>query len=88
MPSKNIPYDPVPPYDLEDIEASASTGPSQPQQPVDTSSNENESGNVVDLHKEMPGRLTQRECCNYGLAYFITAVVGLIIIVAIIVKRR
>jgi hypothetical protein len=85
MPNKSIPYDPVPPYDLEDVEASASTAPSQPQ-PADAPSNEAEAGNVVELQRER--RLSQRECCNYGLAYFITAVVGVIIIVSIIVKRR
>jgi hypothetical protein len=88
MPNKNIPYDPVPPYDLEDVEASASAGPSQQQDSADAPSNEEESANVVELHKERPGRLTQRECCNYGLAYFISAIVGVIIIVAVIMKKR
>jgi hypothetical protein len=88
MSNKNITYDPVPPYDLDDIEAaSGSTQPPAGSAPTNDSDDEPQTANVVELHGERRGRLSQRECCNFAFAYFLTAVIGIIICVSIIAKR-
>jgi hypothetical protein len=90
MSNKNVRYDPLPPYDLNDIEASSATP--QPQD-ADTSAqvpeNEVQLGeNVVELHEERHGRMSQRECCRWAFLYFFTAIVALVIVIPIVARRK
>jgi hypothetical protein len=82
------PYDPVPPYDLDDVEANAesTSRPSNPPQLLHTDDDvelhsEHES-NVVEPRLERgrgrAGKLTERECCDYAFLYFKTAVAGIV----------
>jgi hypothetical protein len=74
-------YDPVPPYDLQDIEAAASSNPSD-SQPEDV-----QPASVITAVTEPSGRagkLTEKECCAYAFGYFLTSVIGLVLIVLII----
>lgn len=85
------PYDPVPPYDLDDVEANAADHlPSTHALPLDTTSGANDVGeggsgsNVVEPNAERrrgggrEGKLTERECCDYAFLYFKTVVVGVV----------
>ncbi|KAF2422638.1 hypothetical protein EJ08DRAFT_701593 [Tothia fuscella] len=87
MSSKNIRYEPLPPYDAEDIEAATASAPaSQIEAQERNPETERQQSNLVELQEERPGRLTQRECCQFAFLYFLTAVIGLIVIAAIIAK--
>jgi hypothetical protein len=84
------PYDPVPPYDLDDIEANAESYHHPRTQPHTTSNSPNdvdgqreEDSNVVDpssRRKQRPVRMTQKECCDYSFLYLKTVVVGVVAI--------
>jgi hypothetical protein len=78
--NKNPVYDPVPPYDLHDVEASSS----EPQ-PTNTENDEDE--NIIEVHEERPRRMTQQECCRFGLLYFLITVVGIIIVTSLITRK-
>jgi hypothetical protein len=82
------PYDPVPPYDLDDVEANAESPhaahPSNPPQlhTADDVEHQGEGGsNVVEPgsrgHQRL-GKLTERECCDYAFLYFKTVVLGVV----------
>lgn len=66
-------YDPVPPYDLEDIEGQPDSNQNQqeagPQDEVQV---------LTDPHRRREGKLTERECCEYAFRYFFLAVVGVV----------
>jgi hypothetical protein len=74
-------YDPVPPYDLEDIEANRTVDPNNGDQ---INEPEDETVELTESNVQMHGELTQQQCCCFGLSYFITAVVGVALIVLII----
>lgn len=90
MPSKNIKYEPLPPYDLNDIEATA-----EASRPQDNGAPVNElpeievedRHNVVEPNEER-GRMSQAECCRWAFLYFLTVIVALIIITSLITHRR
>jgi len=83
------PYDPVPPYDLDDIESNAESDHHPPTQPNTTSNVPNEvdgqregDSNVVDpssTRDHRPGKLTERERCDYAFLYFKTVVAGIVL---------
>jgi hypothetical protein len=84
-------YDPVPPYDLEDIEGTAEAtqngGPSQPSQNLDDvppSPPEHIVTTEPSHHRH--GKLTERECCHFALFFFATAIFGLLMMTLIIAK--
>jgi hypothetical protein len=96
MPKNNTntmpqPYDPVPPYDLDDVEANAADHPPQTNSSHlhlgdDVGEGGSGSGsNVVDPSQESrrgrgrEGKLTERECCDYAFLYFKTVVLGLVL---------
>lgn len=82
------PYDPVPPYDLEDVEATAesTSRPSNPPQLLhaddDVELHGERESNVVeprlDRGRGRAGKLTERECCDYAFRYFKTVVAGIV----------
>jgi hypothetical protein len=92
------PYDPVPPYDLDDVEANAESYHSQP--PTQSNATTSNDVNDVDSHGEensnivngslgrdnqRPGKLTERECCDYAFLYFKTAVLGVVAVAFFII---
>jgi hypothetical protein len=95
-----MPYDPVPPYDLEDLEAAPAQqsssdnrggedgdgggggGGQQPENINNSYSSDNEIATKPNRHRA--GKLTEKECCAYAFAYFLTSIVGVVLVVLII----
>jgi hypothetical protein len=84
------PYDPVPPYDLDDVEAAAADHTTQTQAntadllSADDVGDRGEGSNVVEPRRGRgrgrEGKLTEKECCDYAFMYFKTVVAGLVLI--------
>lgn len=85
--SSKVVYDPVPPYDTEDIEA----GGRAPDLPADDAGGQvdiqlqsSPTPNEADPDRQRAGRITQRECCTYAFWYFFCSLVALVLIIWII----
>ena len=79
-------YDPVPPYDLDDIEA-ASAQSQPPPANIRQANNDDQqpAAEVLTTPQDRrQGKLTEKECCAYAFAYFVTAITGVVLIVLII----
>lgn len=86
------PYDPVPPYDLDDVEANAaSTYSTTLFTPSQTNADDDvgQGSNIIDPTQDerrgrehrrggREGKLTERECCDYAFLYFKTVVLGVV----------
>lgn len=89
------PYDPVPPYDLDDIENGESRHSTQQvdgdvEEGVSVLQQEERGGgesNIIESDDTRgrgggrAGRLTERECCDYAFLYFKTVVLGVVLVV-------
>jgi hypothetical protein len=86
--SNKVAYDPVPPYDAEDIE-SGSRVPDLEAENTTTSEGDIQlqtgpESNVAVPDHQQSGRLTQRECCAYAFRYFACSLVALVLMIWII----
>jgi hypothetical protein len=87
MPLANkLNYDPVPPYDLEDVEAHAGQGPSEPQTP--NNQEPNVSSEPSDDSRNQVKLLSERERCAWGLAYFTIAMISVSCIVYLVHDKK
>jgi len=80
-------YDPVPPYDLEDIESQSSAPAPALPTPPSSSQQEPSETNILDpatTNNRKPGDLTQRECCHYAFMYVATSIIGVVLMTWII----
>jgi hypothetical protein len=89
-------YDPLPPYDLEDVEATAGeprlTSQSEDDPPIGDPSSSNStndasyeaSDNIKPRNGNGAVKLSERECCLIGLTYVSVIVVGIVALVWII----
>jgi hypothetical protein len=78
-------YDPVPPYDLDDLEA----GAAQPQPPASNrQANDGDQQAAAEVlttpQDRRRGKLTEKECCAYAFAYFALSITGIVLVVLII----
>ena len=80
-------YDPVPPYDLNEIESNRGQ---ELNNEDDINTPSNESTIQTQSRRERCGRcgrrgqISQRECCCIAFSYFLVSVIGVVLIVLIV----